>query len=139
MGITVVDTTVSSGNWNKQKPDGYDSKDLDKALKAYEGLTGKAPSMPASFPAVPNQSVKEFEACIKTLDAAITDMKKAVTYMKQVSDAAKSVAGAAGKTAGDLQKQAKDKEGKEKEKYLSAASAASGIGSQAAAIQKKLE
>ena len=34
MGATVVDSSVSSANWNKQKPNGYDSKDLDKAIPA---------------------------------------------------------------------------------------------------------
>lgn len=139
MGATVVDSSVSSANWNKQKPSGYDSKDLDKALKAYETLSGKAPTVPASFPAVPGQSVKEFEACIKALESTTADMKKAVTYMKQLADALKTVGGAAGKAASDLQKQAKDKDGSDKTKYQSAASTASGISAQAAASAKKLD
>jgi hypothetical protein len=139
MGATVVDCSVNTGNWNKQKPDGYDSKDFDKAIKAYESLSAKAPSVPAAFPAMPGQSVKEYESCMKTLDSTTADMKKAVTFMKQMGDALKSVSSAAGKTAADLQKQAKDKDGAEKNKYLSAASTASGIGAQATASAKKLE
>lgn len=99
-------------------------------------MATKAPSIPASLPAMPGQNVKEFDACLKTLDAAIADMKKAVTFMKQLADSLKTVAGAASKTAGDLQKQAKDKTGAEKSKYLSAASTASGIGAQATASQR---
>ena len=42
MGATVVDTSVTLGTV-QQKPEGYDSKDFDKAIKAYEGLTAKCP------------------------------------------------------------------------------------------------
>jgi hypothetical protein len=139
MGATVVDCSVNTGNWSKQKPDGYESKDFDKALKAYDSLAAKPPSVPAAFPAMPAQSVKEFEACMKTLDSTIADMKKAVTFMKQLSDALKTVGSTGGKTADDLQKQAKGKDGAEKSKYLSAASTASGISAQATASAKKLE
>jgi hypothetical protein len=139
MGATVVDSSVNTGNWSKQKPDGYDSKDFDKALKAYDTLVSKAPSVPAAFPAMPGQNVKEYETCMKTLDSAIADMKKAVTYMKQLSDSLKTVASTGGKTAADLQKQAKDKDGAEKNKYLSAASTASAISGQATASAKKLD
>src|SRR4026209_1401214 len=62
MGATVVDSSVNASNWNKQKPDGFDSKDLDKAIKAYEALVSKAPSVPASLPTMPAQNVKEYEA-----------------------------------------------------------------------------
>jgi hypothetical protein len=139
MGATVVDTSVNTGNWSKQKPEGYDSKDFDKAIKAYESLNAKAPSVPAALPTMPAQSVKEYEACMKTLDSATSDMKKAVTFMKQLCDALKTVSSTATKTAADLTKQAKDKAGPDKIKYVSAASAATGIGAQATAIAKKLE
>ena len=139
MGASVVDSSVNAGNWNKQKPDGYDSKDFDKAIKAYESLIAKPASVPAALPTMPGQSIKEFEACMKTLDSNVADMKKAVAFMKQLIDALKTVASAGSKTAADLQKQAKDKDGPEKNKYLSAASSASAISAQATASAKKLE
>lgn len=139
MGATVVDTSVNSANWTKQKPADYNGKDLDKALKTYEGLVSQGPSVPASLPTMPKMSGKELGACIKTLESAIDDMKKAVAFLKKLGDALKAVNSAATKTSAELQKLAKDMTGDAKNKYLSAASAAAGIGAQASSSQQKIE
>jgi len=139
MGATVVDTSVNSANWTNQKPADYNGKDLDKALKTYEGLASKGPSVPASLPTMPKMSGKELGACIKTLESAVDDLKKAVAFLKKMGDALKAVNSAANKTSAELQKLAKDKTGEAKNKYFSAATVAAGIGVQASTSQQKIE
>ena len=123
---TIVVSNVSSAGWAKAKPADYKSPDLDKALKAYEGLAGKGVLFP-NIPEAPKLSVEEIDDCIKSLKSAITQLEKGQAVLKQTLAALEGVRLAAGKTWVDLRKLAKEKQGKDKDAYEAAAGIATGI------------
>ena len=137
MGATVVDTSLNSANWAKQKPSDYQNKDLDKALKAYESLAAKGVTMPGALPTMPKPSIKAIGTCVKELESAIKEFQKSTAGLTKLNESLKAVNGAASKASAELQKMAKDKQGEDKQKFISAASVASGLGSQASSMISK--
>ena len=131
MGATVINNLTSS-YWAGAKPKDYQGQDLDRALKAYEGLAGKSNvTIPSNLiPKVPAGKIGEIDACIKDLNNAITELQKGSTTLKQVATALKAVQSAAAKTATDLSKLSKGKDA-DKDAYEAASTKASSVGSMA--------
>ncbi len=136
MGASTVNG-LTAAYWAKAKPDDYKGQDLDKALKTYEGVAGKAIKIPNDLiPKVPKPTIGEIEGCIKDLQSAVTELQKGITLLKPIITALEGVQGAAGKASADLRKQAKDKKDDAKEKYENAATTADSISSLAASAVK---
>jgi hypothetical protein len=131
MGATVTNALTSS-YWASNKPDDYKTQDLDKALKAYEGVAGKTVKIPNNLiPPVPKSSVKDIDDCINKLKSAISELEKGKTALGQSVTALKAVQAAASKAAADLAKLSKGKDADET-KYKNAVAAANAISSAAA-------
>src|SRR5258706_10974293 len=125
MGATVV-TSLTASYWTGHKPADYKGQDLEKALKAYEGVAGKTLTMITKLPTVPKATVSGIDTCIKELQAAITELQKTQATIKQFTGALQAVQGAANKTSGELTKLSKGKDVDESE-YKNAAISASSI------------
>ncbi len=138
MGAIVVNA-LSSANWAKSKPADYKGQDLDKALKAFEALSGKASiTIPGNLiPQVPKAAVGAIESCIKDLNTAVSELQKGLAILKPTVTVLQAIQGAATKTAGELSKMAKDKDG-DKGKYENAAASANAAGSAAANLLRDL-
>jgi hypothetical protein len=140
MGAFVVDGSISSANWAKDKPKDYKGSTLDKALAAYEKLAGKNVNVPKSLPTMPKQSAKDYEDCVKELETAVKDMKTAAGHFKDLAKALDAVASAGKSTASELQKLCDDSKDKEKRRaYIDGASRASAISGKAEGSASKLK
>ena len=137
MAATVIDSMAD--HWAESKPADYKGQDLDKALKAYEALESKMPTIPSNLiPSIPESKVSAIDECIANVKSTIAELEKGKTYLNQLITAAKAVQTAASKTSADLTKLAKGKkDAKEELKYKNAASTANFIGSSAAQSMKQ--
>jgi len=136
MGASSVNG-LTAAFWAKAKPNDYRAQDLDKALKTYEGVSGKALTIPNNLiPKAPKPTIGEIEDCIKELQSAVTELQKGLTLLKPIISALEGVQGAAGKASAELRKQAKDKQDDAKQKYENAATTADSISSLAAGALK---
>jgi hypothetical protein len=128
MGAIVVGGGLSSSNWVRSKPSDYKGQDLDRALKSFEAVANKMPSIPSNLiPKAPKATIGEIDTCITGLESAVTELQKALALVKQIAAALESVQGASGKAAADLRKLAKGKDA-DKDAYDNAASVAESIG-----------
>jgi uncharacterized coiled-coil DUF342 family protein len=139
MAAVVVDGSVSSANWKKDKPKDYNGSALDSALAAYEKLVGKKVTKP-TIPAMPKDAAKAYEDCVKELETAAKEMKTAAGHLKDLAKALDAVNSAAKGTEKELRKLCDDSTDKEKRKaFLAGASTASAIAAQAADASAKIK
>jgi hypothetical protein len=131
MGAKVVNgLTVSY--WAEHKPAYYKGQDLERALKAYESVAGKAVKIPNNLiPPVPQSTISDIDACIPKLKSAITELEKGKVILNQIVAALQAVQAAGDKTSADLTKLSKDKNLDETE-FKNAAVSANSIASLAA-------
>ena len=140
MGASVVDGSVNTDNWKKDKPKDYKGTVLDKAIAEFEKLSGKKVPIPASLPTMPKQTAKAYEGCIKDLEDAVKVMKTAASHMKDLAKALDSVSSAAKSTASELSKLSDDTKDKDKRnEYSTGASTVSAIGGKADSTASKLK
>jgi hypothetical protein len=139
MGAWVVDGSVSSANWKKDKPKDYNGSALDSALAAYEKLAGKKVTKP-TIPAMPTDAAKAYEDCVKELETAVKDMKTAAGHFKDLAKALDAVSTAAKSTEKELRKMCDDSTDKDKRKaFNTGASTASAIGGKASDLSAKVK
>jgi hypothetical protein len=131
--------TTLSESWADAKPAGYKNQDLDKAIKAYEGLESKAPTMPNNLiPSAPESKIGSIDNCIDGAKNAISELEKAKKHLDQMIKALDAVQKAASKTSAELTKLAKTKKDAEEEQhYKNAASIATFVGGSAGASIKQ--
>jgi hypothetical protein len=139
MAAVVVDGSISSKNWKKDKPKDYDGSALDSALAAYEKLADKKVTKP-TIPTMPKDSAKAYEDCIKELETAAKEMKTAAGHFKDLAKALDAVNTAAKSTEKELRKLCDDSTDKDKRKaFLDGASTASAIAGQASDMSAKIK
>ena len=131
MAATVVNSLTAS-YWAENKPSDYKGTDLDKALKAYEGVTSKKAQIVTSAidPLTKKAGVSDIDSYIATCKQAISVMEKAKVIQSDIGNALKGVVSAGNKASGDLTKLSKGKDVDESQ-YKSASTRASAIASMA--------
>ena len=97
MAGTGLNMMKSVSDWAEMKPASYKGTDLDKALKAYEGVD----SLSLDPRKLTTIRLKELEAFIAELEKLRTSLKKRVAALKAVNAAVK-------KTVAELTKAAKE-------------------------------
>ena len=129
MAATVVNALTVS-HWAENKPSDYKGTDLDKALKAYEGVAGKKAQIVTSAidPLTKKAGVSDIDGYIATCKQAITVMEKAKVIQSEIANALKAVMNAGNKASADLGKLSKGKDVDES-KYKNASISASSIAS----------
>ena len=128
MGASVIDSSLSSANWTKAKPQDYKNADLDKALSGWEAVAKKAapdPTLPAKL------SIKGYEAFAK-------DATEVVKQLKDWDTALGAVGSAASKCEAELRKLSDKMEGDGRVAYFNAAGSAAAIGDKATTMKAKL-
>jgi hypothetical protein len=130
MAATVVNSLTAS-YWAENKPSDYKGADLDKALKAYEGVASKkAQIVTSTIDPLKKAGVSDIDGYIATCKQAITVMEKAKVIQSDIGNALKAVVSAGNKASSDLTKLSKGKDVDESQ-YKSASTRASSIASMA--------